>query len=89
MSFVEVRDHAMWVEHIHGNKSLQERILGMEEGDTIELRVEGVHGIWRKMNNRVDGTPTPGIEATGAARSSWHELRNERRGGIVTVEVCD
>ena len=45
MSFVEVRDHALWVEHIHGNRALHDRVRGMKEGEPIELKVNGVRGL--------------------------------------------
>lgn len=89
MSFVEVRNHALWVKHIHGNKSLQERICAMKEGELIELKVNGVRGMWEKMKDTGHTQATPGIKALGEARSKWHELRSERQGGIATVEVCD
>ncbi len=89
MSFVEVRDQALWVKHIHGNKSLQDRIRAMQEGELIELKVNGVRGMWERMKDSGDGGAMPGIKALGEARSRWHELRSERQGGITTVETCD
>ena len=89
MSFVEVRDHAMWVKDIHGNESLQERIRAMKEGELIELKVNGVRGMWERMKDSGDTHARQGIKALGEARSKWHELRSERRGGIAIVETCD
>ena len=89
MSFVQVRDHAIWIDDIHGNEPLRERIREMQEGDLIELKVEGVTGTWRRLKDGASGKSSPGIKATGDAESKWHELRNERRGGLATVEVCD
>ncbi len=89
MSFVEVRDHALWVKDIHGNKSLQERIRAMKEGELIELKVNGVRGMWERMKDSGDAHAMPAITALGEARSKWHALRSERRGGIATVETCD
>lgn len=89
MSFVEVRDHALWVKDIHGNKSLQERIRAMKEGELIELKVNGVRGMWERMQDSGDAHATPGIKALGEARSKWHESRSERQGGITTIETCD
>lgn len=82
MSFVEVRDHALWVEDIHGNEALQDTICAMKPGEQIELKVNGVRGMWERIS-------APGIKALGEARSKWHELRAERHGGIATVETCD
>ncbi len=89
MSFVEVRDRALWVKDIHGNKPLQERIRTMQEGELIELKVNGVRGMWERLKESGDADATPGIKALGEASSKWHELRSERQGGITTVETCD
>ena len=89
MSFVQVRDHALWVDDIHGNRPLQERIRAMKEGELIELRVEGVAGTWRRLKDGTGGRDSPGLKAVGHAQSKWHELRDERRGGIATVQVCE
>lgn len=89
MSFVEVLDHALWVEHIHGNKPLQERIRTMQEGELIELKVNGARGLWARINGGSSTAAAPGLKAKGEARSMWHELRSERHGGITTVEICD
>ncbi len=89
MSFVEVRDHALWVRHIHGNKSLQERIRAMKEGELIELKVNGVRGMWERIKGGGVDSAMPGIKALGDARSKWHKLRSERQGGIAAVETCD
>lgn len=89
MSFVQVRDHALWLDDIHGNAALQQRIREMREGERIELRVEGVRGTWRRLKDGAGGRSAPGIKAEGHAQSKWHELRNERRGGLATVEICE
>lgn len=89
MSFVVVHDHALWIKHIHGNKLLQNRIRAMKEGELIDLKVNGFRGTWERMKDSRDALATPGIKALGEARSKWHELRSERRGGIATIEICD
>ncbi len=77
MSFVEVRDHALWVKDIHGNTSLQERIRAMKEGELIELKVNGVRGMWERMLDSGEAHATPGIKAWGEASSKWHALRSD------------
>lgn len=89
MGFVQVRDHALWSDDIHGDTALQQRIRDMREGETIELKVEGITGTWRRLRDGAGGRTGPGVQAEGLAQSKWHELRNERRGGLATVEVCE
>ena len=89
MSFVEIRDHAIWVKDIYGNKPLQNRIRAMKEGDLIELKVNGVRGMWERLKDSSDACATSGVKALGEARSKWHALRSERQGGITTIERCD
>lgn len=88
MSFVQILDHALWVEHIHGNKTLQARISEMQEGELIELKVNGVRGMWQRITDRSPAA-MPGVKAMGEAESMWHQLRSERQGGITTVEICN
>ncbi|MFQ5636332.1 MAG: hypothetical protein ACE5G3_13510 [Gammaproteobacteria bacterium] len=89
MSFVEARDYALWVDHIHGNRALQDRIRAMEPGELIELEVDGFRGRWEKLP---PGGPHAGlqkIKASGEAQRRWHALRDERRGGIASIRMCD
>ena len=85
MSIVEVRDHALWAKHIHGNSQLKDKILAMPEGDLIELVVDGWQGTWVKMADGKDGRPTPGIKGVGTARQNWHGM-TDRRGSVVPIE---
>jgi hypothetical protein len=85
MSIVEVRDHALWAKHIHGNESLKNTILGLPQRELVELVVDGYQGTWVKMDDGKDGRPTPGLKAVGIARQKWHAM-NDKRGSIVTIE---
>jgi hypothetical protein len=84
LSIVEVRDHALWVKHIHGNESLKEKILSLSQGELIKLVVDGCEGTWVKMEDGKDGRPTQGLKGVGIAREKWHEL-NDRRGSLVSI----
>ncbi len=84
MSVVEVRDFALWPKHLHGNEPLKEKLLTMKAGELIELEVNGVRGMWKKMDDGKDGRPTPGIKGLGTARQQWHALQN-RRGELVSI----
>jgi hypothetical protein len=82
---VEVRDHALWPKHIHGNDALKTRLLALPAGALIELRVDGVRGTLKKMDDGADGRPTPGIKGIGAAKDAWHDLQASR-GSLVSIE---
>jgi hypothetical protein len=86
MSIVEVRDHALWAKHIHGDEALRKKIIGLNQGSVIELVVDGWRGSWVKMDDGTDGRPTPGLKAIGTARQRWHEL-NSQRGALVSIEL--
>lgn len=83
-AFVEVRDHALWLKHIHGNNALKNKLLALEEGQLVHLVVDGIKGIWVKMEDGKDGRPTPGIKPIGPAKKHWHALQ-EHRGDIVNI----
>jgi len=44
-AFVEIRDHALWLKHIHGNNPLKSKLLALEEGQLVHLEVDGLKGI--------------------------------------------
>lgn len=88
MSLVEIRDHALWAKHIHGNRILKEKILRMNEGGRIRLEIDGQLGTWVKMDDGKDGRPTPGIKGTGDAREHWHSLQT-RRGELVSIREIE
>ena len=85
MGIVDVRDHALWAKHIHGNDPLKTEIAELRAGCLIDLEVDGFRGTWEKMADGADGRPTPGIKPLGPARKRWHELQ-DRRGGHVTIQ---
>ena len=85
MSLVEVRDHALWIKHIHKNEALKSTLVNLAAGDLVELRVNGFQGVWKKMEDGKDGRPTPGIKGLGKARDHWHGLQ-ENRGDLVSIQ---
>jgi hypothetical protein len=84
MSVVEIRDHALWIKHIHGNEPLKDALLELGGGELVELEVAGFRGMWKKMDDGKDGRPTPGVKALGKARDHWHGLQSDR-GELVTI----
>jgi len=89
MSFVQVRDYALWVSDIHGNATLQDRIRALDTGETIELEVEGFRSLWEKLPTRGPLQDQHGVKAAGEARRLWHALRDERFAGIVSIRADD
>ncbi len=87
MSVVEIRDYALWPKHIHGNDELKDRLIKMSAGELIELEVDGVRGMWKKMDDGKDGRPTPGVKGIGKARDHWHELQ-DKRGELASIKLA-
>ncbi len=86
MARTPIRDVVIWAKHIHGEDELVARLNALRSGETIELRVDGFHGTWRKMADGRDGRSTLGIRPIGAAQTFWRELYASRRGEVVDVE---
>lgn len=87
MSVVEIRDHAIWIKHIHGNETLKDRLMELDAGELVTLNVHGYEGIWKKMDDGKDGRPTPGIKALGNAKVHWHDLQDSRGEMVEINEV--
>ena len=87
MAQTTVSDFVIWAKHIHGDPALAARILALAPGETVRLRVDGVVGAWRRMDDGRDGRPTRGIRPLGESRKFWRQLYAERRGGVVEVEL--
>ena len=78
MAMAEVRDHALWIKHIHGDNALTSKLDTIVAGALIELIVDGFRGQWRKMDDGKNGKPTPGLCAIGPARDHWHGMQGYR-----------
>lgn len=88
MSVIEVRDYVLWPKHLHGDSRLRDELLALEAGALVTLIVDGVEGMWVKMNDGAAGTPTPGLKALGVARAHWHGLFREQRGAVVEIKMA-
>jgi hypothetical protein len=84
-----VSDFVIWTKHIHGDSRLAARIADMAPGETIDLRIAGEAGVWRKMDDGKDGRPTPGLRPIGKAQDAWRQLYRSRRGEGVTLEAVE
>ncbi len=87
MSLVEIRDHALWIKHIHQNSPLIKKLADLQAGDLVELEIDGFRGMWKKMDDGKDGRPTPGIKPLGKAREFWHSLQ-DTRGDLVSIKLA-
>jgi hypothetical protein len=89
MATTTISNYVIWIRHIHGDQQLTAHIHAMWAGDTIQLEVDGVRGVWRKMDDGDDGRPTPGIRPIGAIQAVWRSLYQRRRGETVTVRPIE
>lgn len=87
MTHTTVSDFVIWAKHLGG--APRERVLALRPGELLTLRVDGVSGSWRKMDDGRDGRPTLGVRPIGPAAEFWRKLYHERRGQIVAVEIAD
>jgi hypothetical protein len=91
-SKVEVTDHQIWIRHVHGDAALKARLERLEPGALVTLRVNGIEGVWRKMDgSRTSGLPTPGLRPLGKAGEAWRELYRRfgpKSGELVEITVA-
>ena len=88
MAKTPVRDVVIWAKHVHGDGELLTALTALRGGETIDLLVDGVRGVWRKMADGRDGRSTNGIRPVGSAQTFWKELYASRRGDVVEVELA-
>ena len=69
MSEIEIRDNSIWAKHL--DVTLQNRVVNMRAGETIELEIDGITGRWQKMRVGKDGRPVQGIKPIGAMGKLW------------------
>ena len=87
MTHTTVSDFVIWAKHLGG--APRERVLALRPGELLMLKVDGVPGSWRKMDDGRDGRPTLGVRPMGPAAKFWRKLYRERRGEIVDVEIAE
>ncbi len=87
MATTTVTDFVIWTKHIHGDDALVARISNLSAGEVLDLRIDGVEGPWRKMDDGRDGRSTPGLRPLGRAQDFWRELYKSRRGDVVSLEA--
>ena len=88
MATTTISDYVIWAKHIHDDPELVERIRCMWAGQTIRLEVDGVGGVWRRMDDGKDGRATLGVRPLGAAQEVWRELYRRRRGETVSLKAA-
>ena len=89
MASTVVNDRVVWAKNVSGAPKLVDRILKMQEKETIALVIDGIPGIWEKMANGRDGRPTPGIKPVGTMKPVWGRLFDESRGVEVTIDFVE
>lgn len=87
MARTTISDFVIWAKQIHDDENIGQRIAALNAGQTIDLIVDGVRGVWRKMDDGKDGRPTRGIRPLGQTQAFWRTLYESRRGDVVTVEL--
>jgi hypothetical protein len=87
MSYMTLRDNALWAKHIEGDPQVVERILALPQNAPIVLLIDGTPVRFVKMRNGTDGRPTPGLRpADSDAKRFWDALQG-RRGERVRVAL--
>ncbi len=76
---VEVRDHVLWISHVAGDPLLREWLEAVPAGAVLDLNVDGVAGVWRRIADGTDGRSSPGFKPVSEPiRSHWHKLQTSR-----------
>jgi hypothetical protein len=87
MSYMTVRDNALWAKHIEGDPRVVERILALPQNAPIVLVIDGTPVRFAKMRDGADGRPTPGLRPADSDGKRFWDALQERRGERVRVEA--
>ncbi len=66
MSTLTIRDDLIWIKHLP--EPLQARARQLQSGETIRLEIDGIVGVWQRMEDGQDGCPTYGLKPVDAMR---------------------
>ncbi len=89
MGQLEIRDHAIWMKHIEGDRAIIDRVMQLPQNAPITLLVDGKPVLFRKMRDGGDGRPTQGIRPDESFKDYWNTVYQQRRGQIVAVALND
>jgi hypothetical protein len=89
MGSTTVEDAVIWAARIQDDPSLAQRIADMWPGETINLEVDGVRGVWRKAERPPEGGTGAALEPVGSARTVWRYLMTRRHGQSVSVRLAE
>jgi hypothetical protein len=87
MSYITVRDNALWIKHLEGDSQAVARILALPQNAPVTLVIEGTVVRFVKMRDGADGRPTPGLRPADPASKRFWEAMQERRGETVRVDI--
>ena len=87
MGMVEIRDHSIWIKHIHSDNELVDKLLALPGGELVELEIDGFRGMWKKMDDGKDGRQTNGVKPLGKAQEQWNDLQIRRREFVSIKEA--
>jgi hypothetical protein len=87
MSFMRIRDNALWAKHVEGDARLAARITELPQNAVIVLLIDGVPVRFAKMRDGRDGRPTPGLRPADAEAKRFWDALQQRRGEPVRVTL--
>ena len=85
MSEIQITDNCLWTAQIAGDEALANRLIAMSQGHFVELEVDGVPGLWRKMLDGRDGRRTNGLKPGDDKTSKWWLGQQHRHGETVSI----
>ncbi len=81
---VMINDVAIWFRHVE-NTDLRKRMMALEDGEAINLEIDGVLGSWLGMKTGKDGRPTEALKPEGAMKEVWSKWYKHRKGERVSI----
>jgi len=86
MSYVTVRDDAIWARHVE-DPAVRDRIRAISQNEPLTLLVEGTPVRFVKMRDGKDGRPTDGLRPAGEEAHRFWSAMQSRRGERVRLAL--
>ncbi len=87
MGWMILRDDSIWFSHINDAPELVKKARDLNEGEPLDLIINGQPARFLRMNRGKDGRPTPGLKPSAGSFPFWRRMQ-DKRGERVSIDLA-